>query len=107
MSMRIRMLRLRAETGRGRFGADLRFENGLVILRADNSRGKSTAVRALMYALGLERMATSHPTQALTAAMRDRLIYEPLTMAETPVLESHVALEIQGTSGDTAVITRW
>lgn len=107
MTLRLRHLRIRAQTGEGLFGADLPFEDGLVILRADNSMGKSTAVRSLLFALGLERMTSSHPTQALTAALHDRLIFDQTTMSETPVLESWISLEIEGGSSQRATLTRW
>ena len=107
MSLRIRHLRLRAETSRGRFGADFSFSDGLVVLRADNSRGKSTAVKSILFALGLERMVTARPTDVLTSAMRDNLIYDIQTKAETPVVGSWVALEIEGHAGTVATVTRW
>ncbi|CAB4365432.1 MAG: hypothetical protein F2681_14995 [Actinobacteria bacterium] len=107
MSLRIRHLRLRAVTARGDFGADLAFGDGLFVLRADNSRGKSTAVKSMLFALGLERMITAQPTNAVTSAMRDRLIFDPLTKAETPVLASSVALEFENRSGAIVTATRW
>ena len=48
LSLRLRHLRLRAETGRGRFGADIPLSDGLMVIRADNSRGKSTAIQSLL-----------------------------------------------------------
>ena len=79
VSLRLRHLRLRAETGRGRFGADIPLADGLMLLRADNSRGKSTSVQGFLFALGLERLITTKPAHAVTSAMRDRLIYDPVT----------------------------
>ena len=107
VSLRLRHLRLRAETGRGRFGADIPLSDGLMILRADNSRGKSTSVQSFLFALGLERMITARPANAVTSAMRDRLIYDADTREETPVLASWVSIEIEGVSGETATVTRW
>ncbi len=107
MSLRLRHLRLRAETGRGRFGADIPLADGLMLLRADNSRGKSTSVQGFLFALGLERMITTKPAQVVTSAMRDRLIYDPDTKGETPVLASWVSLEIEGEGGRVATLTRW
>ena len=107
MSLRLRHLRLRAETGRGRFGADIPLADGLMLLRADNSRGKSTCVQSFLFALGLERMITTKPVHAVTSAMRDRLIYDPDTKGETPVLASWVSLEIEGVDGRIATLTRW
>jgi hypothetical protein len=56
MTLHIRHLRLRAETSSGPFGADIPFSTGLNVLWADNTKGKSTSLQGLLYALGLERM---------------------------------------------------
>lgn len=107
MNLKVRRLRLRAHTGQGLYGADIPFNNGLMVVRAENSRGKSTAVQSILFALGLERMITTRPTSALTSAMRDRLIYEPSTKAETSVVSSHVSVEVEGLDGAIATVTRW
>ncbi|MCQ1996487.1 hypothetical protein [Arthrobacter sp. zg-Y1171] len=78
-----------------------------MIIRAENSRGKSTAVQSILFALGLERMITNQPASALTSAMRDRLIYDASSKAETSVLSSHVTVEIEGHNGAIATVTRW
>lgn len=105
--LRIRHLRLRVQTPEGLFGADLPFQDGLMILRADNSRGKSTAIKSMLFALGLERMLTNRPGAILTSAMRDQLIYDAATKAETPVLASWVSLEVEGRDNTVVTITRW
>ena len=107
MRLRIRNLRLRVQTEQGLFGADLSFGDGLGIIRAENSRGKSTAIQSILYALGLEKMVTTRSASLLTSAMRDRLIYDSETKAETKVQSSHVSLEIEGLNGAPATITRW
>ena len=107
MNLKVRRLRLRAQTGQGMFGADIPFSKGLMVVRAENSRGKSTAVQSILFALGLERMITTQPASALTSAMRDRLIYDPDTKAETSVVSSRVAVEIEGINGQVATVTRW
>lgn len=107
MKLRFRHLRLRAETGMGRYGADIPLSDGLMVIRADNSRGKSTSMQGFLFALGLERMITARPSQAVTSAMRDRLIFDPETKGETPVLSSWISLEIEGAEGDIVTLTRW
>jgi hypothetical protein len=107
VTLHLRHLQLRAQTPKGRFGADIPFDDGLFVLRADNSRGKSTAVQSILFALGLERMITTHPTNAVTAAMRDRLIFDATTKEETPVLSSWVSLEISNHLKSVATVTRW
>ena len=104
MSLVVRHLRLRASTARGLFGNDFSFGVGLNVLRAENSRGKSTAMRALVYALAMERMITTRPAQALTSAMRDALIYDAETKSETPVLSSWVDAEL--TFGEHTITVR-
>ena len=44
MKFRIRHLRMRAITAKAVYGADIRFGNGLNVLWADNTRGKSTCM---------------------------------------------------------------
>jgi len=44
MSLQLRQLQLRAVTSKGVYGATLKFDKGLVIVRAGNSSGKSTCV---------------------------------------------------------------
>ncbi len=59
MKLRLRQFELRAITGAGPFGVSLPFSPGLVVLRADNSSGKSTCLQGIVYALGLERMLSA------------------------------------------------
>ncbi|MFC4072854.1 hypothetical protein [Actinoplanes subglobosus] len=52
-------------------------------------------------------MITAKASSLVTAAMRDTLIYDPITKAETPVQQSWVSLEISNGNGDVATLTRW
>ena len=56
MSLRIRHLLLRVQTPTGMVGATMSFADGLNVIRADNTSGKSTCLQAIVYALGLEGM---------------------------------------------------
>ena len=56
VTLRFRRLRLRAVTTDGVYGADVPFGSGLTVLWADNTKGKSTCMQGMLYALGLERM---------------------------------------------------
>jgi hypothetical protein len=53
VTLRIRHLRLRAETSAGTFGADIPLKPGLNVIWADNTKGKSTCLQGLLYALGV------------------------------------------------------
>jgi hypothetical protein len=103
MSLRIRHLRLRASTLNGEYGADLPFPDGLVLLHLHNTRGKSTALKAIVYALGMERMFGQINVAPLTPAMTSRLKDGD---SEWDVAESWVYLEIQNKEGRTATLRR-
>jgi len=56
MRLRLRHFELRALTADGPFGVSLSLAPGLVVVRGDNSSGKSTCLQGIVYALGLEGM---------------------------------------------------
>lgn len=89
-----------ATNGGGRFGLKIPFVNGLNIVHADNTSGKSTALMSLLYALGLEGMLGPSQDPPLTAAMLRSLTHEK---REYRVFESVIYLEIEGQNG--AVVT--
>jgi hypothetical protein len=103
MSLRIRQLHLRVQTGEGLFGTRIAFSNGLVLLRAENTMGKSTCVQAIVYALGLERMLGPSSAIPLPHVMTAYLEDE---QKEHPVLESEVLLEIENHKGEFLTIQR-
>jgi len=92
MSLRIRQLHLRVQTGEGLFGTRIAFGNGLVLLQAENTMGKSTCVQAIIYALGLEKMLGPSNAIPLPHVMTS---YLEDGQRELPVLESEVLLEIE------------
>lgn len=104
MSLRLRHLRLVAETPEGPHGVDLPLRDGLVVLRADNTSGKSTCVQAIVYALGLEAMLTVRHEVPLPHAMTDRV---ESGGGELPVLESYVLLEVENENGNSLTVQRW
>jgi hypothetical protein len=93
MTIRFRHLRLRAETSSGTFGADIPFVPGLNVLWADNTKGKSTSLQGLLYALGLEKMLSPRREIPLTYVMTSHLD-EPETGTQHKILESAVFVEI-------------
>lgn len=103
MSIRIRRLKLLVVTEGANYGTDIAFPDGLVLLRAENTTGKSTCLKAIVYALGLERMfgpANQPPlTPAMTSLIKDG-------DEELAVLESQVLLEIENANGEVLTIQR-
>jgi hypothetical protein len=91
-------------TDQGLFGVDLPFTDGLFILRAENSMGKSTCLRAILVALGMEAMLTAN---------RDDLPLPPVLKEDlhtgdghASVIESDIFLEIENSQGERVVVHR-
>lgn len=105
MTFRLRHLRLRAETKIGPFGADLPFQTGLNVLWAENTRGKSTCLQGILYALGLERMLSPRREVPLTYVMTSHLD-DPDTGERYPVLELSVWLELENDRSEIITVKR-
>lgn len=101
--LRINALRLTATTDEGQVGRELRFVDGLNLLRADNSSGKSTALQGIIYALGLEGMLGPSQRIPLPHAMTDNVSVRGV---DGRVLDSLVELEVVNGDGKRVTITR-
>jgi hypothetical protein len=102
--MRIRHLRLRINTDRGLHGTDIAFPDGLVVLWADNSMGKSTCIRAILVALGFEAMITaSKQDLPLPPVMKAELMSDSY---HAIVIQSDIFLELENSSGSRIVVHR-
>lgn len=106
MTLRIRHLRLRAETTSGPFGADIPFGAGLNVLWADNTKGKSTSLQGLLYALGLERMLSPRREIPLTYVMTSHLEEDGKIGVHHAILESSVWVELENASGKIITVRR-
>jgi hypothetical protein len=104
MSLRFRKLRLRAVTSDGLYGAEVPFEDGLTVLWADNTKGKSTCMQGMLYALGLEKMLSPRREIPLPHAMTSYLHTDDGRRAE--VTESRVSLEISNGQGQIITVHR-
>lgn len=92
MTLRFQRLRLRAVTSDGVYGADVTFSAGLTVLWADNTKGKSTCMQGMLYALGLERMLSPRREIPLPHAMTAYLNTNDEKRVE--VLESSACSEL-------------
>jgi len=106
MRLRLRQFELRAMTSAGSFGVRLPFEPGLVVLRADNSSGKSTCLQGIIYALGLEGMLSASRAIPLPHVATSSLTDEE-DGRELGVLESYVMLEFENEAGQIATVRRY
>ena len=105
MSLRLRQLEIRLRTLHGKFGVRLQMKtDGLVIVRADNTSGKSTCVQSLIYALGLEAMLTAVQSgPPLQYAVLERFQFKG---EEIRIDESEVFLEVENGAGEVITIQR-
>jgi hypothetical protein len=92
MTLRIRKLELLSVTAVGNFGVTLSFTEGLNIISARNTSGKSTCLMSMLYALGLEGMLGPSQQPPLPDAMSRSIMEHD---KEFPVVESRVRLEVE------------
>jgi len=104
MTLRFQRLRLRAVTSDGIYGADIAFSSGLTVLWADNTKGKSTCMQGMLYALGLERMLSPRREIPLPHAMTTYLNTDDEKRVD--VLESSVSLEIANANDQVITVNR-
>lgn len=102
--MKIRYLRIRISADNGPHGVDIEFPDGLVVLRADNTMGKSTCVQSILVALGLEAtLTTSLKDLPLPHVMKEELYSGDKIVR---VLESDIYLEIENKQKERVVVHR-
>ena len=91
--IKINYLRIEIQTEKGLYGFESEFKSGLNILTSnDNTKGKSSTLSAIFYALGLEEIIGGKGAKSLSQAYKLSLINEE--GLEINVLESRVFLEI-------------
>lgn len=101
--LKIMSLRLRATTQNGSVSRKIDFKNGLNLLRADNTSGKSTALQGIIYALGLEGMLSPSHRVPLPHAMTDQV---SINGTVGTVIRSSVELEIANAAGSVITVSR-
>jgi hypothetical protein len=106
MRLRLRQFEFRAITVRGPFGVTLPFAPGLVVLRGDNTSGKSTCLQGVIYALGLEGMLSASRAIPLPHVATSSLT-DTTDGRELDVLESYVTLEFENEAGQIATVRRY
>lgn len=104
MTLRLRHLRLRAFTQDGPYGADFPFETGLNVIWADNTKGKSTSMQALLYVLGMEKMLSPSREVPVPHALTTYLLKDD--ESELAIINSFVELEIENGAGTIVTVRR-
>lgn len=103
MGLRIRNLLIKISTKDGPYGVRLEFPDGLTVLRAPNTSGKSTCMEAIVYALGLEGMVSFSHELPLRQAITEQINTERGLLK---VLESDVFLEVENDNAERLTVRR-
>ncbi len=103
MTLRFRHLEIRAITQANTVGADIQFRDGLNVLAAPNTSGKSTCVMSLLYALGLEGMLGPSHSPPLPDSLQREILIDGREIA---VVASHVRVEIENHKQERFTATR-
>lgn len=93
------------ETPSGRFSARAQFQDGLNVISAHNSSGKTTLLMGIIYALGLEGMLGPGHQMPLKPAAYELLLDEH--DEELPILSSYAAVELENGNGDRLTAQRY
>lgn len=101
--LKLRVLRLHAQTSVGQVERVIHFTDGLNLLRADNTAGKSTALQAIVYALGLEGMLGPSQRVPLAHAMTDSIV---INGVDGRIVDSRVELEVENGRGEIISVER-
>jgi hypothetical protein len=104
MGMRLRNLQIRIETTNGPYGFAIGFANGMTVIRADNSSGKSTCMMAILYGLGLEGMLGPSHQPPFAEVMTESLLDGQQAWE---VIESFVRVEIENDEGERMTCKRF
>ncbi|CAH2714185.1 hypothetical protein BACCIP111895_01339 [Neobacillus rhizosphaerae] len=102
--IKINALKLNVVTDHGLFETFSTFTNGLNIVRAKNSTGKSSFTNSILYALGVEELLGGTNGKTMKPVLREELTYQGNSYK---VLESNVEIQISNNNGNTISIRRW
>ncbi|WP_322002273.1 hypothetical protein [Marinobacter alexandrii] len=102
--LHINRLRIEVETEEGLYGADFSFSEGLNIIHADNTHGKSTCIQSLVFALGLEGSLGPSRNKPLKPVLTRELRNE--TGQDIRVISTTVFLQITNHKGRELTLER-
>jgi len=106
LGITIEKLEITANTNNGKFSVTIPFNNGLNIIRAENSSGKSTCVNAIAYALGLEAILGPGRKRPFPKSLYDEIYDNQSDKNSYFVHGSFVSISISNIKGMAAKLTR-
>jgi len=104
MKLRINAFKIHLLTDKGPYGTLAKFNQGLNVIRAENTSGKSALLNGIFYALGLEILVGKRGIEATKPVLSQAGEY---LGKDFKVLESYVELEIANSSEETITVRRY
>ena len=101
--MKINALRIEIATTNGDYGFSCTFQDGLNIIRGNNSSGKSTLLNSMVYAIGMEELLGNTGEKCLPYSLKE---YLPLDNERLRIINSRVIVEIQNKQGESLTLFR-
>ncbi len=102
--LKINKIKFDVNTTSGLYGSKYEFSNGLNIIRADNTSGKSSLFQAITYCLGFEEIIGGKNEKTMQSVFRDQVEYPKGVYHQ--VIQSFVYLEIENEVKEIITIRR-
>lgn len=104
--LKFEAIKITVITNTGKFGQFITFKNGLNIVRANNTSGKSSLFGAIMYSLGFEELLGGRNEKAMQSVFKSivkekQIIDDESVTVENEVIQSSIMLQIS--NGDRSV----
>lgn len=106
LGLTVENIEITAQTNGGKFSTNIPLSEGLNIIRAENSSGKSTCVNSIAYGLGLEPILGPRSKRPFPKSLYE-VIYDNKA-EENPyfVSSSYISITIKNRKNETAITTR-
>ena len=104
MKLRLNSFKISLSTNKGPHGAQIDFEDGLNVVRAENTSGKSALLNGILYNLGLEALVGKRGIEATKPVLHTGGDYEGQPFSVT---ESYVEIELVNGNGSPITVRRW
>lgn len=102
--LKINKIKFEVNTNSGLYGSKYEFSNGLNIIRANNTSGKSSLFQAITYCLGFEEIIGGRNEKTMQSVFRDQVEYPKDSFHK--VIQSFVYLEIENNENEIVTIKR-
>lgn len=106
LGLTINNVRIAANTNGGLFSVNIPLDNGLNIIRAENSSGKSTCVNAIAYGLGLEAILGPKSKRPFPKSLYEEIYDNKKDENPFFVSSSFVQITATNSNNETVVTTR-